>query len=101
MKQSTLARRMTGEIALDLDELELIAEVLGVSVGQLLPGGPRADSGQTPYSARPTDRPRGGRPPNRRNGPSGRPGSVSTNDGNRRPARRSNGPSMAQLPRVA
>jgi transcriptional regulator with XRE-family HTH domain len=37
MKQSTLARRMTGETAFDLDDLELIAEVLGVTVFDLLP----------------------------------------------------------------
>ncbi|MFG2054802.1 helix-turn-helix domain-containing protein [Micromonospora sp. NPDC048930] len=37
MKQSTLARRMTGEIAFDLDDLEAIADVLDVSVTELLP----------------------------------------------------------------
>lgn len=37
MKQSTLARRMTGEIAFDLDDLEAIANVLGVPVISLLP----------------------------------------------------------------
>lgn len=37
MKQSTLARRMTGETAFDLDDLEAIADVLGVTVVELLP----------------------------------------------------------------
>lgn len=37
MKQSTLARRMTGEIAFDLDDLEVIADVLGVTILDLLP----------------------------------------------------------------
>jgi transcriptional regulator with XRE-family HTH domain len=38
MKQSTMARRMTGETAFDLDDLEAIANVLGVAVIDLLPG---------------------------------------------------------------
>ncbi len=42
MKQSTLARRMTGETAFDLDDLEVIAEVLGVEVTDLLPASVRA-----------------------------------------------------------
>jgi transcriptional regulator with XRE-family HTH domain len=37
IKQSTLARRMTGETAFDLDDLEVIAHVLGVEVADLLP----------------------------------------------------------------
>ncbi|AYF29265.1 hypothetical protein CSH63_17695 [Micromonospora tulbaghiae] len=37
MKQSTLARRMTGEVAFNLDELELIADALNVPVLSLLP----------------------------------------------------------------
>ncbi len=37
MKQSTLARRMTGETAFDMDDLEVIAEVLTVDVQDLLP----------------------------------------------------------------
>ena len=37
IKQSTMARRMTGETAFDLDDLEVIADVLGVDVADLLP----------------------------------------------------------------
>jgi transcriptional regulator with XRE-family HTH domain len=37
IKQSTMARRMTGETAFDLDDLERIAEVLEVEVADLLP----------------------------------------------------------------
>lgn len=37
IKQSTLARRMTGETAFDLDDLELIADALQVDVADLLP----------------------------------------------------------------
>lgn len=37
IKQSTMARRMTGETAFDLDDLELIAQVLDVEVTDLLP----------------------------------------------------------------
>lgn len=37
IKQSTMSRRMTGETAFDLDDLEAIAEVLGIAVGDLLP----------------------------------------------------------------
>lgn len=37
MKQSTLARRMTGEIAFDLDDLEAISQALDVPVSALMP----------------------------------------------------------------
>lgn len=37
IKQSTMSRRMTGETAFDLDDLEAIAEVLEVDVADLLP----------------------------------------------------------------
>jgi transcriptional regulator with XRE-family HTH domain len=37
IKQSTMARRMTGETAFDLDDLELIATALEVDVTDLLP----------------------------------------------------------------
>lgn len=39
IRQQALSRRMTGETAFDLDDLERIAEVLGVSVADLLPTG--------------------------------------------------------------
>lgn len=101
LKQSTLARRMTGETAFDLDDLELIASVLGVSVAQLLPTESEGSSGQTPYSDRLTDRPRAGRPPNRRNGPSGGPGRSMSSSDTRRPVRRHNAMSVSPLPRAA
>lgn len=44
LKQSTLARRMTGEIPFDLDDLEVIAGALEVDVTELLP---RAVTAQT------------------------------------------------------
>jgi transcriptional regulator with XRE-family HTH domain len=37
LKQSSLSRRMTGETAFDMDDLELIADVLGVSITDLMP----------------------------------------------------------------
>jgi transcriptional regulator with XRE-family HTH domain len=37
IKQSTMARRMTGETAFDLDDLELIAEALGIEIADLFP----------------------------------------------------------------
>lgn len=58
MKQSTLARRMTGEIAFDLDDLELIANALGVSVADLLPGSVRGGvEAPTVRYDQPTERP--------------------------------------------
>lgn len=44
--QPYISRRLTGEIALDVDDLQAIADALGVAVVELLPasakGGPRA-----------------------------------------------------------
>jgi transcriptional regulator with XRE-family HTH domain len=37
IKQSSLSRRMTGETAFDMDDLELIADALGVAVTDLMP----------------------------------------------------------------
>lgn len=37
IKQSSISRRLTGETAFDMDDLEAIADVLGVEVGDLLP----------------------------------------------------------------
>jgi transcriptional regulator with XRE-family HTH domain len=37
IKQSSLSRRMTGETAFDMDDLELIADALGVVVTDLMP----------------------------------------------------------------
>lgn len=37
IKQSTMSRRMTGETAFDMDDLEAIASVLDIQVGDLFP----------------------------------------------------------------
>jgi transcriptional regulator with XRE-family HTH domain len=37
IKQSSLSRRMTGETAFDMDDLERIADALGVAVTDLMP----------------------------------------------------------------
>jgi transcriptional regulator with XRE-family HTH domain len=42
IKQSTISRRMTGETAFDMDDLEIIAEVLEVDVADLMPRMARA-----------------------------------------------------------
>ena len=77
MKQSTLARRMTGEIAFDLDDLEKIADVLGVSVTDLLPRSARDGAGEpTVRYDQPTERPGTRHPVDNRPGtrkPTGRP----------------------------
>lgn len=68
--QPYISRRLTGEIALDVDDLQAIADALGVAVVELLPasakGGPRAiarylnvaerttPNGRQPNSTRPT-----------------------------------------------
>jgi DNA-binding Xre family transcriptional regulator len=52
IKQSTMSRRMTGETAFDMDDLELIADALDVEVTDLMPkqvragGDPKLGSGQ-------------------------------------------------------
>lgn len=38
IKQSTMSRRMTGETAFDLDDLEVIAATLGIKVRDLIEG---------------------------------------------------------------
>lgn len=45
MKQSTISRRLTGETAFDMDDLEKIADVLGVDVADLLPKPIRTERG--------------------------------------------------------
>lgn len=49
LKQSSLSRRMTGETAFDMDDLEVIADVLGVSVTDLMPQ--RVAAARDPKSA--------------------------------------------------
>lgn len=47
IKQSSISRRITGEVAFDMDDLEAIADVLGVAVGDLLPRAVGAGRGAT------------------------------------------------------
>lgn len=67
IKQSTMARRMTGETAFDLDDLEVIANALGIKVADLFR---RVDEQTTdpkirlverttPHTPNPTSRPNG------------------------------------------
>lgn len=52
IKQSAISRRITGEVAFDMDDLESIAEVLGVDVADLLPrsvGAGVGDALKKPY----------------------------------------------------
>lgn len=71
IKQSTMARRMVGETAFDLDDLEVIANALGVKVSDLIRDADKGPQDIAPYpalTARGTGdatRPKGGRPKNR------------------------------------
>lgn len=44
IKQSTMSRRMTGETAFDMDDLEVIASVLDIQVSDLFPSRDRGSS---------------------------------------------------------
>lgn len=89
LKQPYVSRRMTGEIAFDLDDLEVIARELGVTVAELIAGeGEQTTAAKLHLTARPTDpaeRPKTDRP--RDNRPSGRPGRSAPSPTTRRPAR--------------
>lgn len=80
LKQPYMSRRMTGETAFDLDDLEVIAAALGVTVAELLGPEGRGEGAQTtvpklrvpdrrpagaerPTADRPTDTRPNGRPP--------------------------------------
>lgn len=95
LKQSTMARRMTGETAFDLDDLEVIAAALGVKVTDLVNDGgsgvqttvpklrltdQRPDDTGRPMDQGSTTRPRDGRP-------KGRPAASVPGPRTRRPAR--------------
>jgi len=56
MRQQALSRRMTGETAWDVDDLEVIAAALGVTVFDLLGGasGPEGSQTTAPKPTRPT-----------------------------------------------
>lgn len=89
LKQPYISRRMAGEVAFDLDDLERIAEVLDVEVADLLPrpneghvvvaGGTPRRKITTPTARKPsvTDRTR----------PTGHPDRVPDRESIRRPAR--------------
>lgn len=77
IKQSTMSRRMTGETAFDMDDIEAIAAALDVTVQDLMPapqaarggGGPQATAHYFQLSertsdhvSRPPSRPRDARP---------------------------------------
>lgn len=68
LKQPYMSRRMTGETAFDLDDLEVIAAALGVTVAELLGPEGRGEGAQTTVPKlrvpdRPTDTRPNGRPP--------------------------------------
>lgn len=74
LKQPYVSRRMTGETAFDLDDLEVIANALGVKVSDLIRD---ADTGGQDIARYPAmagrgmsdaTRPKGGRPKNRPDG---------------------------------
>lgn len=63
IKTSTMSRRMTGETAFDLDDLEVIAAALGITVADLMHGATSANGSQTTGPRlRQTVRPSGHRP---------------------------------------
>ena len=79
LRQQNLSRRMTGETAFDLDELEIIATALGVKVSDLVNDGGGSVQTTVPKvrvtGQRPSGsvRPRPGRPNNRPPAASGDP----------------------------
>lgn len=87
IRQQALSRRMTGETAWDVDDLEVIATALGVTVFDLLgrPSGPEGSQTTAPKPA-PTGRPNPvspGRPTDNR--PPTRPGRMVPSARVRRP----------------
>jgi transcriptional regulator with XRE-family HTH domain len=48
--QPYLSRRLTGEVALDVDDLERIAQALGVSITELLPSSGKVGGATLKYS---------------------------------------------------
>lgn len=89
LKQPYVSRRMTGETAFDLDDLEVIARELGVSVTELLGGeGGQATVANLSLPGRRPELPirtMPGRP--RDNRPSGRPTRTAPAPNTRRPVR--------------
>lgn len=63
--QSYVSRRLTGDIPFDVDDLEAIARVLGVTVADLLPSADRRTGQPTASKVGVADRPRDNRPKTR------------------------------------
>lgn len=63
--QTWIWRRLTGETAFDLNDLEAIAATLGVTVADLLPPDVRRGNGNITENSGVPDRPRDNRPPGR------------------------------------
>lgn len=89
LKQPYVSRRMTGETAFDLDDLEVIARELGVSVAELLgPAGPQATAPNLKPAESHIERPVRTMPDRPRdNRPNGRPGKAAPAPTTRRPVR--------------
>ena len=98
LKQSTMARRMTGETAFDLDDLEVIATALGVKVSDLVNDGGGSVQTTVPKLQVTEQRPAGPTRPMatrpRDDRPKGRPGGQVPNPRTRRPARIPSGRSL-------
>lgn len=72
--QAYVSRRLNGDVAFDVDDLERIASALGVEVVDLIPGAKRDRAYYPQRAERPAD-----------NRPSGRPKSAHAKDSLRRP----------------
>jgi transcriptional regulator with XRE-family HTH domain len=77
LSQSAISRRVNALEAFDIDEIERIAEVLDVSVVDLLSARPSA-TGRYARAPQKHTHPRGGRPPGRTSSPTGPDGSRRT-----------------------
>lgn len=60
--QAYVSRRLVAEVAFDVDDLERIARVLGVTVQALLPNSQPVNSPNNPHVGQTSDRPNGHRP---------------------------------------
>ena len=98
IKNSTMSRRMTGETAFDLDDLEVIAAALGVTVSDLVNDGGGAVQTTVAKLQVTEQRPAGSTRPTatrpRDDRPKGRPGGQVPNPRTRRPARIPSGRSL-------
>ena len=83
--QTWVWRRLEGEVAFDLNDLEVIADALGVAVAELFPPDVRQAVRTIQGTSDVADRPTDNRPPGRPNSRGDRP--VSTAPGSRRTRR--------------